>query len=121
MLKAAPPPRVVASADPAFVILDFTAAWCAPCAGMKVVLEELQKQHPEVIVQAIDVDEHSDVADRYKVQSMPTLVLVRREGIVVVGSMPTEPAIGESLVGGASANRILKWREAQMTGRGTRT
>ncbi|MGI8802120.1 MAG: thioredoxin [Solirubrobacteraceae bacterium] len=59
------------------VLVDFTAAWCAPCRVMKPVLAELAAEHPELSVAQLDVDEHRRTAAAYGVLSMPTFILFR--------------------------------------------
>lgn len=54
-------------------VLRFTASWCAPCKAMASVLETIENK-PEVEV--IDIDENKDLALKYLVRSVPTLVMV---------------------------------------------
>ena len=58
------------------VVLDFTAAWCGPCRRLAPQLEAFARAHP-IPVFAIDVDEVEDLARRYGITSMPTLVHLR--------------------------------------------
>lgn len=57
-------------------LYDFMADWCGPCKTQEPIVEEFAEEHPEVDVQEVDVDESSDLANQYSVQSIPTLVLV---------------------------------------------
>ena len=54
-------------------ILRFTASWCQPCKGLAMNLEAAELSLP---VEAIDIDEKSDVAIEYGIRSVPTLVMV---------------------------------------------
>jgi thioredoxin 1 len=86
--------RTVAAAPGGSVtVLDFTAAWCAPCRQLTPMLEALVAEPayaPRVRAVAIDVDAEQLLAQRYGVRSMPTLVFVRdgREVGRIVGSRP---------------------------------
>lgn len=71
--------ETVQGADGALVV-DFWAEWCGPCKMIAPVLEELANEHPEHLhIAKLNVDEHPDVARRYDVMSIPTL-LVFHEG-----------------------------------------
>jgi thioredoxin 1 len=57
------------------VLVDFTAAWCGPCKLQSRILEELVATDSGVSVAAVDVDESPELAARYGIRGMPTLVL----------------------------------------------
>jgi thioredoxin 1 len=59
------------------VLVDFTAAWCAPCRVMKPVLDELAAERDDVKVVQIDVDQNHATAARYGVMSMPTFMVFK--------------------------------------------
>jgi thioredoxin 1 len=61
-------------------LYDFMADWCGPCQTQGPIVEEFAEEHPEVEVQEVDVDENSDLANRFSVQSLPTLVLIEIDG-----------------------------------------
>ena len=65
------------------VVLDFFAEWCGPCKRQGPYLEELKKNMGEKIeIQKIDVDEHMDLANKYGIRVVPTLV-IEKDGKVV--------------------------------------
>ena len=59
------------------VLVDFFATWCGPCKMLSPVLEQLAEENPNINVLKIDVDEVSDLAARYGIQAIPTLMLFR--------------------------------------------
>lgn len=72
-------------------LVDFTAAWCAPCRVIGSVLAALVDDYAgRARFVAVDVDREQVLAQRFGVRSMPTLVLLRdgREVGRVVGSRP---------------------------------
>lgn len=59
-------------------ILDFYADWCHPCHVMKPVMEELEKElKGKAKITVIDVDKHSDKAEKYGVLSIPTYIVLK--------------------------------------------
>jgi len=65
------------------VVLDFFAEWCGPCKRQGPYLEELKKNMGEKIeIQKIDVDEHMDLANKYGIRVVPTLI-IEKDGKVV--------------------------------------
>lgn len=57
------------------VLVDFFADWCGPCKMMAPGIESFADEHPEVAVYKVNVDEEPELAIRYKVMSIPTLVV----------------------------------------------
>jgi thioredoxin 1 len=56
------------------VLVDFFATWCGPCTMLSPLVEKLSKEHPELKVIKIDVDQAEEIAATYSVYSIPTLV-----------------------------------------------
>jgi thioredoxin 1 len=58
------------------ILVDFWAEWCGPCKLINPILEDLATEYEgRLRVAKVDVDESPDVARRYEVMSIPTLVL----------------------------------------------
>lgn len=68
--------RVLRAAGP--VLVKFEAAWCNPCQAMKPTLEAVaEEQADKVSVVAVDIGESPELAQRYGVRSLPTLLLFK--------------------------------------------
>jgi thioredoxin 1 len=61
---------------------DFYADWCGPCKTQDPILEELEADYGAVEFETVDVDQNQDVANRYSVRSLPTLVIENDAGEV---------------------------------------
>lgn len=65
-------------ADPGVTLIDFTAAWCGPCKQLAPILAELGRDYAgRARIVAVDVDLQPQVAQGFRVTSMPTMVFVR--------------------------------------------
>ena len=56
------------------VLVDFWAPWCGPCRMMGPIIEELAEENLELKVCKLNVDEASDIARKYEIESIPTLI-----------------------------------------------
>jgi thioredoxin 1 len=59
------------------VLVDFYADWCGPCRMIAPVLEELAKETPDARIVKVDVDQASRLAARYRVSSIPNLIVFK--------------------------------------------
>lgn len=59
------------------VIVDFSATWCMPCRMLKPIMERVEDKLSDVKFYNVDIDESEDVAKRYRIFSVPTLVAFR--------------------------------------------
>jgi thioredoxin 1 len=65
------------------VLFDFYADWCGPCRRQGPILEDLKKKMGDrVDVRKIDVDENMDLANKYGIRVVPTLI-IEKDGRVV--------------------------------------
>lgn len=64
-------------------VVDFFATWCGPCKMMAPVIEALAEEYAgRVKIGKLDVDENGDIAARYGVMTIPTIILFRNGEIV---------------------------------------
>ena len=59
------------------VLVDFFATWCGPCRMMGATLEQAEAELKDVKIVKVDVDEDEDLARRFGVMSIPTIVLLK--------------------------------------------
>jgi thioredoxin 1 len=65
------------------VVLDFFAEWCGPCRRQGPYLEQLKKKMGDQIeIKKIDVDQHMELANKYEIRVVPTLI-IEKDGKVV--------------------------------------
>ena len=72
------------------VLLDFWASWCGPCRMLSPTVEEIAQERPDILVGKINVDEEPELAARFQIMSIPTLV-VMKEGRVVRQAVGVRP------------------------------
>lgn len=59
-------------------IIDFSATWCMPCRMLKPILERVVEKFDDVDFYNLDIDECEDIAKRYRIFSVPTLVAFKK-------------------------------------------
>lgn len=72
------------------VLLDFWASWCGPCRMVSPTIEEIAKENEEIKVGKINIDEESELAAKFRIMSIPTL-MVLKEGKVAATAVGARP------------------------------
>ena len=80
--------EVLAAEKP--VLVDFWAPWCGPCRMVLPIVEEIARENEHIKVCKINVDEQPELANRYGVMSIPTLMVFKNGQLVKqnMGAMP---------------------------------
>ena len=77
------------------VLIDFYADWCGPCKMLAPVIEELEREYPDVKFGKINVDNEPDLTALFKVQSIPYIALVKNNTFLdfSVGYVPKDTLV----------------------------
>ena len=80
------------------VLADFWAAWCGPCRAIAPAIEEIATEYTgRLKVVKVDVDENQEIAERYGVQSIPTVLLFKDGKAVerLIGAYPKQAMVSK--------------------------
>lgn len=72
------------------VLVDFWAAWCGPCRMLSPIIDEIAEEMDDIVVGKVNVDNEGELAQKYGVMSIPTLV-VFENGEVKATSVGVKP------------------------------
>ena len=78
------------------VLLDFWASWCGPCRMVAPIIEEISNERFDIKVGKINVDEEPELASKFDIVSIPTLVVIENGRIInqATGARPKEAILG---------------------------
>lgn len=84
-------------------LVDFWAAWCGPCRAVSPIVEEIAAEKAaDILVGKLNVDEQKEIAQQYRVMSIPTLILFKDGEAAAVS------------IGAASKEELLKRLELNL-------
>ncbi len=89
--------EVVSSND--IVLIDFWAAWCAPCRSFAPVFEAASETHSDIVFAKVDTEAQPQLAQAFNIYSIPTLMIIREQVVLYAeaGALPARAL--EDLIG----------------------
>jgi len=77
------------------VLVDFWASWCGPCRMVSPIVDEIAEENADIKVCKVNVDENQELAAKYSVMSIPTLIVFKDGKIAnqMVGAKPKNQII----------------------------
>ena len=72
------------------VLLDFWASWCGPCRMLSPIVDQVAEERTDIQVGKVNVDEEMELAKKFRVMSIPMLVVIK-DGKVVNSSVGARP------------------------------
>lgn len=79
------------------ILLEFWAKWCSSCRDMYSILDEVANERPDVLIGKVNVDYEPDLARKYGIVSIPTLVVIK------------DGKVAKKISGYQSKEDILDW------------
>ncbi len=59
------------------ILVDFFATWCGPCKMLSPILEEISEIKENFDIAKIDIDENTELAEKYGIESVPTMIIFK--------------------------------------------
>lgn len=78
-------------------LIDFYADWCGPCKALSPIIDEIAESESHIAVGKVNVEEEKELATKYRVRSIPTMVIFKdgKEVNRLVGFLPKEEILAK--------------------------
>jgi thiol-disulfide isomerase/thioredoxin len=80
------------------ILVDVTAPWCPTCKQQKPIVQEIEKEHPDLVVYDVDFDTAKDALREFRVRQQSTLIVFKGAKEVARSTGETDPAPLHALV-----------------------
>lgn len=80
------------------VAVDFFATWCGPCKMLSPVAERMAETYKDVHFYKVDIDEEPELAERFRVMSVPTLIYLKKGQVLDKSIGVVSPAEMENTI-----------------------
>jgi thioredoxin 1 len=80
------------------VLVDVTASWCPTCRQQRPIVEQIEKERPDLVVYEVDFDRAKDVLKQFRVQYQSTLIVFRGTKEVARSTGETDPALIQAMI-----------------------
>lgn len=80
------------------ILVDVTAPWCPTCKQQRPIVQQIEKEHPDLVVYEVDFDTSKDVLKQFRVQYQSTLIVFKGPKEVARSTGETDPAPLRALV-----------------------
>jgi thioredoxin 1 len=80
------------------VLLDVTASWCPTCKQQRPIVEQIEREKPDLVVYEVDFDTAKDVLKQFRVQYQSTLIVFRGSKEIARSTGETDPALIHALI-----------------------
>lgn len=64
------------------VLVDFYGTWCPPCKALAPIIEDFAKEHTNIKILKVNVDENQELAINYRIMNVPTLLVIKEGELV---------------------------------------
>lgn len=88
--------EIIATDKP--VLIDFWAEWCGPCKMIGPIIEQISQERDDVVVGKVDVDNNPELSFKYKIRSIPTVLVVKNGEVVAKKVGGTTKAAYEAML-----------------------
>ena len=87
--------KIISNND--ITLIDFYADWCGPCKALAPIIDDIAKNEAHITVGKVNVEEERDLATKYGVRSIPTMVIFKngKEVNRLVGFLPKEEILAK--------------------------